>query len=108
MRYNILYSIAFLTVASGCGSFGSKQPVASVEAPRATATTPQHTEALLQAIIALDTDYRYGGRSLANGFDCSGLVAHVYKTAWNLDLPHNARAQSAYGTPVETGPGFEK
>jgi len=102
MRYNFLYSIVFIYVLSGCGSLGTQHPVAPVDAPRgaATAPTPQHTEALLQAIIALDTDYRYGGHSLANGFDCSGLVAHVYKTAWNLELPHNTRAQSTYGTPI--------
>jgi cell wall-associated NlpC family hydrolase len=102
MGYKFLYSIVFLSMVAGCGSLGTRQPVAPAEAsrPAATATSPQHTEALLQAIIALDTDYRYGGRSLANGFDCSGLVAHVYKTAWNLDLPHNARAQSEFGTPI--------
>lgn len=51
--------------------------------------------------MALDTDYRYGGHSLANGFDCSGLVAHVFKTAWGLDLPHSSRAQSEFGTPID-------
>ncbi len=55
----------------------------------------------MQAIMTLDTDYRYGGRSLANGFDCSGLVAYVFKSAWGLDLPHNSRAQSEVGIPIE-------
>lgn len=103
MEHKLLYSIVFGTLLSACGSIPSKLPEAPPRETRAAppAPTPQHTEALLQAIIALDTDYRYGGRSLTNGFDCSGLVAHVYKTAWGIDLPHNARAQSDFGTPVE-------
>ena len=67
----------------------------------APAATPQHREALLQAIMALDTDYRYGGRSFSSGFDCSGLVAHVFKAAWGLDLPRTASAQSEYATPID-------
>jgi len=102
MLYKLLYSIVFISLVSGCGSSGTKRPIAPVDPPQAaeTAPTPQHTEALLQAIITLDTDYRYGGSTLANGFDCSGLVAHVFKSAWGLELPHNARAQSEFGTPI--------
>lgn len=51
--------------------------------------------------MALDTDYRYGGRSFSTGFDCSGLVAHVFKAAWGLDLPRTASAQSEYATPID-------
>ena len=51
-------------------------------------------------MLALGTDYRYGGDSPATGYDCSGLVAHVFEQAWGLELPHNARAQSEIGTPV--------
>ena len=103
MSHKLLYSIAFVFLLSACGSIPSKPPEPPPGEARAAppAPTPQHTEALLQAIIALDTDYRYGGRSLSSGFDCSGLVAHVFKTAWGIDLPHNARAQSDLGTPVE-------
>jgi len=105
MRYKLLYSMVFCAMASGCSSIATQAPQTPPPEPGPTphAATPQHTEALLQAIMALDTEYRYGGHSLANGFDCSGLVAHVFKTAWGIDLPHNARAQSDYGTRI----GFE-
>ncbi|MDA8108317.1 MAG: C40 family peptidase [Betaproteobacteria bacterium] len=49
---------------------------------------------------ALGTSYRYGGNSYATGFDCSGLVAHVFLEAYGIQLPHSARAQSEMGTPV--------
>jgi len=104
MRYNFLYSMLILLATSGCGSIAPRHPepppdtvARSAEAP----ASPQHTEALMQAIMTLDTDYRYGGRTLSNGFDCSGLVAYVFKAAWDLDLPHNSRAQSEYGIPID-------
>ena len=64
------------------------------------APSPQRSEALLQALLALGLDYRYGGSTPVTGFDCSGLVAHVYLEAWNIRLPRNTSAQSKAGTPV--------
>ncbi|MEO8144616.1 MAG: C40 family peptidase [Betaproteobacteria bacterium] len=55
---------------------------------------------MLQALLALGLDYRYGGNSPLTGFDCSGLVAHVYLEAWNVRLPRNTSGQSKVGMPV--------
>lgn len=52
------------------------------------------------AVLAVGTHYRYGGRSPESGFDCSGLVVHVFERAWGLPLPRNAQAQAALGKPV--------
>jgi cell wall-associated NlpC family hydrolase len=60
----------------------------------------QRAEALLQTLLALGLDYRYGGGSPESGFDCSGLVAHVFREAYGIQLPHNARAQSEFGVRV--------
>jgi cell wall-associated NlpC family hydrolase len=60
----------------------------------------ERSEALLQALLALGVDYRYGGNSPTTGFDCSGLVAHIYREAWGIRLPHNTAAQSEAGVPV--------
>jgi cell wall-associated NlpC family hydrolase len=60
----------------------------------------ERQEALLQALLAIGVDYRYGGKSPVTGFDCSGLVAHVYREAWGIRLPHNTKAQSEAGVPV--------
>ena len=60
----------------------------------------QRAEALLQTLLMLGVDYRYGGKSPQTGFDCSGLVAHVFREAYGIELPHNARAQSEMGTRV--------
>lgn len=104
MASKILFLIAILAVLSGCAGTAqrpAREPATT--APRAAAQTtpkPDRTEALLQAIIALDTEYKYGGASHAQGFDCSGLVAYVAKTAWGYELPHNALAQSRHGDAV--------
>ena len=88
-------------ISSGCDLL----PVAPSPAPAPIATPPpagpERSEALLQTLLALGLDYRYGGTSPATGFDCSGLVAHVYEQAWGIRLPHNTLAQSKAGVPVE-------
>lgn len=105
MGRNILFYSVFLYAISGCGSFGPTSP-APVQAPAApiaaspAPSSPQRSEALLQALLALGLDYRYGGNSPVTGFDCSGLVAHVYLEAWNIRLPRNTSAQSKAGMPV--------
>jgi cell wall-associated NlpC family hydrolase len=57
-------------------------------------------ELVQQALAAVGVSYRRGGESPRAGFDCSGLVVHVYKEALGLSLPHNALAQSKVGRPV--------
>jgi len=102
MRYNILYSMAFSAVVAGCAGSLPKAPVAA--APEVLrqefAARAQRSEALLQALLALGIEYRNGGRSPNQGFDCSGLVAHVFREAYGIQLPPNARAQSEIGVPV--------
>ena len=43
--------------------------------------------------------YVWGGSSLSGGADCSGFVMAVMAN-FGVSLPHNAAAQSGYGTPV--------
>src|SRR5258705_6069076 len=61
---------------------------------------PRNPEMVFQALANAGVPYRRGGDSRENGFDCSGLVAHVYREAWGIELPHNARAQSRVGKHI--------
>ncbi len=111
MRLNTLYLMIITSAVSGCAMISSgPAPVhAPAPAPMAkplpsTDNTPQapsrHAEALLQALLALGVDYQYGGQSPTTGFDCSGLVAHVFQQAYGLRLPRNTRGQSRAGMAV--------
>jgi cell wall-associated NlpC family hydrolase len=57
-------------------------------------------ELVIQALGLLGVTYRYGGDSPDTGFDCSGLVRHVFGEAAGLTLPHNARGMSRVGGKI--------
>jgi cell wall-associated NlpC family hydrolase len=91
MRCNYLFFS--ILVLSGCGF-----------SPSWDASTPARSpETVFQALAVAGVPYRWGGESPENGFDCSGLVAHVYREAFGIQLPHNALAQSRVGKRVSLG-----
>ena len=96
----ILYLFVIIASFAGCSAYRPEPPapVAPIPAP---APSTERSEALLQALLALGVDYKYGGKSHLTGFDCSGLVAYVYREAWGIRLPMNAAGQSQVGTPVK-------
>jgi cell wall-associated NlpC family hydrolase len=93
MLRNYMYLLV-LAVPIGCSTLPPEPP------PDTGPMSEQRAEALLQTLLALGVDYRYGGASAETGYDCSGLVAHVFREAYGIELPHNARAQSEYGVRV--------
>jgi cell wall-associated NlpC family hydrolase len=53
-------------------------------------------EVVIHAMGLVGTPYRYGGDTPQGGFDCSGLVAHVFREAAGLRLPRSTREQAAH------------
>jgi cell wall-associated NlpC family hydrolase len=109
--YPLAISAFFL---AGCG--GNAPRPAPVEAPAQArvpplsspakpATTvqraaPEQSEMLFQVLASIGVDYKFGGASHATGFDCSGLVAHVFREGYGITLPRNTYGQSQVGQAV--------
>lgn len=57
-------------------------------------------DVVVQALSLLGTPYRFGGSSPDAGFDCSGLVRHVFSSVLNWELPRRSEQISGVGQPV--------
>ncbi|MBK4737364.1 C40 family peptidase [Noviherbaspirillum sp. DKR-6] len=104
MKHTLAALLVLLTLA-GCGT-----------APRAPYVTPaRFTEATfrnepessaaarevgLYSLMLLQTGYEFGGKNPVAGFDCSGLVAYVYREAAGLALRGNAASLARDGREV--------
>jgi len=64
---------------------------------------PQRNDIALFAMGLLDTRYRYGGRGPATGFDCSGLVSHVFLQAAGRRVQGSSADLGQQVRPVSTG-----
>ncbi len=76
-----------------------------VVAPEAVnATTDSKAQSLLQRAVALlGTPYRWGGMNPESGFDCSGLVGYVFRSALGIELPRISRDMANTGQAVRQG-----
>ena len=60
--------------------------------PQVRPADPESANAVLMRAIGLvGTPYTYGGNTPEAGFDCSGLVAYVYRDMLDLRLPRTSR-----------------
>jgi cell wall-associated NlpC family hydrolase len=83
-----LSATLLLLAIGGCASM--RQPVEpSPEVARARA------ELVVSALNFIDVDYKWGGNSAEEGFDCSGFTRHVYQTLGGIPLPRSTEEQAA-------------
>ena len=102
-------SISLALVGSGIAPDRSMLSAADVnqliDAGDTLVTEPQEAsriEVLLRrAMGLLGTPYRWGGTSPDSGFDCSGLVNYVFRTALGIELPRVSRDMAGNGEKIE-------
>lgn len=97
--------LGLLVLLGGCAQTPVRRPAA---APPPTARVwPQVPPAdpaaanniLMRALGLVGTPYLFGGNTPETGFDCSGLVAYVYKDVLALALPRTSRELAAIQGP---------
>jgi len=85
-----LWGVALvLGLLGGCSTTapGSSAPRA---VPERQTSSPVRNDIALYALSLLDSRYTWGGKGPATGFDCSGLVTHVYREAAGIKVSGNA------------------
>lgn len=99
----VLPVLGLILVAGACaGPRVSREGGALVKSPSPVEAGPARSATAARiATRYLGVPYVRGGASPA-GFDCSGLVTHVFARV-GVSLPHNAAQQYGYGTAVSRG-----
>ena len=105
-KHNPLFLIGFIfLILNGCASRSMRPPEIEAEPapvqPPLVQVTDRASGVALQALAHLGTPYRSSGLSPQTGFDCSGLVAYVYREGAGMSLPRNTSDLSRLGEPVE-------
>jgi cell wall-associated NlpC family hydrolase len=104
-RHGLLLAAALL---AGCGAVPVPRPAPvstptappAPPAPSARPSQPQRNDVTLYAMGLLDTRYSRGGRGPATGFDCSGLVSHVFQEAIGLRVQGSSAELGKKARPV--------
>ena len=91
-------SLAALTIALFAA------PVSAADSTRNSAGDSYLSHAreiTLQALSFLGVTYKWGSSNPERGFDCSGLVSHVFEQVAGIILPRNSQAMSKVGEKVD-------
>lgn len=90
MGHKLLFTCVFI------GSLAAAAPARGGEA-----VPSYRVAAAVEALVMVGARYKYGGSSPETGFDCSGLVTHVFESAWGMTLPRSVEQQHRVGHAVK-------
>jgi cell wall-associated NlpC family hydrolase len=76
-------------------------PVAAAETPATDGYWERAREVTIQALALLGVHYKWGSDSPETGFDCSGLVSHVFQQVAGIALPRNSQGMSKVGDKID-------
>lgn len=89
MGYKLLFTGAILAALASGAAFARE------------ARSDYGAAAAREALVKVGVRYRYGGSSPETGFDCSGLVTHVFERAWGVSVPRSTEEQRSAGRAVK-------
>jgi len=92
-----LGALALAALLAACGT----RPVAPPPAPVVSQVSEEQAQHVtITALGLVGTPYRYGGNTPQSGFDCSGLIAWVYRSEAGVQAPRTVAALQGWGAPV--------
>jgi cell wall-associated NlpC family hydrolase len=113
LKYSLCLGFALVLTLSGCGTSapvqrGWKPYVASGHDATSDSSAyipsqlspDQAKEVTVYALGLVGTPYRYGGNTPEGGFDCSGLIDHVYQARVGVKAPRTVAKLQYWGEPV--------
>lgn len=96
---------AALLLQAACGTAPTTRGGTAYDSPTDAPSrlSPEQAEDVtIYAIGLVGTPYRYGGNTPQSGFDCSGLIGHVYQTRAQVAPPRTVAKLNAWGHPVQS------
>lgn len=73
--------------------------IGTVEPP-SRLSSEQSIDITIYAMGLIGTPYRYGGNTPDSGFDCSGLIGHVYQSRAGVSTPRTVSRLQDWGQSV--------
>jgi hypothetical protein len=101
----ILIILALVVTLAGQSTMAADTPQTGAEDAAAATGSKNYFdragELVIHALSLIGVKYKWGSNNPESGFDCSGLVGHVFNSAVGVILPRDSRSMSKVGTAVD-------